>query len=156
MSSKTDVPNAGTSDTCIMRMQLDTFCMVLHLSQLIPYVGPVVSIILWATNRHKNKLIDRHGKTILNWLLSCFIYAVWLFVIFCVAVFCLFFAGIIFDGNIDSGVASAGWVLIWVITVPPLFILIILNISFPIIGAIRSMKGVVWRYPLSITFINTK
>lgn len=102
--------------------------MFLHLSQLlnviIPVAGIVVPIVLWQTQKDKIPALDAHGKMVMNFMLSCLIYAVISFVLTFVLV------GIL--GFITIG---------------------IIGIVFPIIGGIKANNGELWEYPLTIKFL---
>ncbi|MGB0937139.1 MAG: DUF4870 domain-containing protein [Colwellia sp.] len=109
-------------------MPLNTYCMMLHLSQLssiiIPGLGFILPLVMWATNKDKNEEIDKHGKVTINWLISLFIYS-----IIC-------------------------WVLVFIlIGVIGLVILALLNFVFAIIAAIKANNNELWTYPLSIKFL---
>ena len=110
-------------------MEENAFLMLMHLSQLlgfvVPFAGVVMPIVMWATTKDQSKEIDRHGKVILNWLISAFIYGV-------ISTILL----IIYIGFI-------GFIL-----------LLILTIVFAIMGGINANKGVLWKYPLSIKFLS--
>ena len=105
----------------------DTWALLLHLSQFagyaVPLAGLVVPILIWQLKKADIPTIDAHGKVVANWILSEFIYLI--------ACFLLVF---VFVG------------------IPLLFVLGVLGIVFPIIGAIKAQNGEVWRYPLSIPF----
>ncbi len=117
-----------TNDFKPWGMELNQFCMLMHLSQfssfIIPLGGLILPIIMWSTNKEKSEIIDEHGKNILNWIISSFIYAI-------VSVILMF-------------------VLIGFIAI---FAVIICSLIFTIIGAIKANDGIVYKYPLSITFI---
>lgn len=108
-------------------MPLNTYCMLLHLSQLssiiVPGLGFVLPIVMWATNKDNNEEIDRHGKVTLNWLISFVIY-------------------------------SAICVVLWIVLIGMLamFVLVIANLVFAIVAAIKANDGELWVYPLSIKF----
>ncbi|WP_413665269.1 DUF4870 domain-containing protein [Microbulbifer sp. ANSA003] len=108
-------------------MELNTFLMLLHLSQLawvvIPGAGFVLPIIMWATTRDRSQEIDKHGKMIFNWMLSLLIYSI-------ISAILIFF----------------------IIGIFGLIALAIINVIFIVIGAIRANEGQFWRYPLSIRF----
>ena len=108
-------------------IELNAFYLMFHLSQLtsmvIPGAGIVLPIIMWATNKDEFPVVDAHGRNILNWSISLLIY-----LIVCVPLLFIFI-GII-------GIA----------------VLLILNLVFVIIAAIKANDGVVWQYPLSIKF----
>ena len=109
-------------------MDLKSFCMLMHLSQLasfiIPVAGLALPIIMWATNKDKSPQVDAHGKNILNWMIT------------------LFIAYII------------GFILIFIlIGFVVLLALVVTNIIFAIIGAIKANDGVLFKYPFAIQFI---
>ena len=60
-------------------MPLNTYCMLIHLSQLtsiiVPGLGFILPIVMWAVNKDKHQDIDMHGKVTVNWLISLFIYS---------------------------------------------------------------------------------
>ena len=98
----------------------------LHLSPLlgylIPVAGLVAPVVLWQMKK-ESPLIDRHGRAVMNWILSQII---WWGIS---AVLCLVLVGI-----------------------PMLWVMGILVVVFPIIGAVRAYEGRVWSYPLCFRF----
>lgn len=66
-------------------MAENTYLMLMHISQfaswLIPFVGVIIPIIMWTTNKDNNAEVDRHGKNILNFSISYAIYSVALLII---------------------------------------------------------------------------
>ena len=112
-------------------MEDNTFLMLMHLSQLasylIPGVGLVLPIIMWATNKDKSPVIDQHGKVILNWMISSLIYAV-------VCAILIFVVIGIF------GLIALG----------------IMNLVFVILGGVKANEGTLWAYPLSIKFFTVQ
>jgi uncharacterized protein len=109
-------------------MPLNTYCMLIHLSQLtsviIPGLGFILPIIMWATNKDKNAVIDMHGKVTVNWLISLLIYSI-----------------------------VCGILIFVVIGIFGLVLLAVLNFIFAIVAAIKANDGQVWVYPLSIKFL---
>ncbi|MFT7558289.1 MAG: putative Tic20 family protein [Flavobacteriales bacterium] len=112
-------------------MDLNTFCLLMHLSQLlgfvIPFAGTIMPIVMWATNKDKNPDINLHGFIIFNWMLSSLIYAIVCFVLFFI-----------------------------VIGIPMMFVLGIVSLVFIIIGGVKANDGQYWPYPLSIDFFGVK
>lgn len=108
-------------------IELNSFLMLMHLSQLagliIPLGGLILPIVMWATNKERFPEVDRHGKVILNWVISALIYGV----------ICFFLTFII--------IGVFGYALLG-----------ILSLVFLIIGAIKANQGEFWEYPLSIKF----
>jgi uncharacterized Tic20 family protein len=102
--------------------------MLLHFSQLtnflVPLAGIVLPILIWQIKKSDSAEIDAHGKNVVNWIISAFLYSVVCLLLFFV-----------------------------VVGLPLLIILGILAIVFPIIGGIKANNGQVWKYPLTITIL---
>ena len=100
-----------------------------HLSQLLDFVtgigGFLVPLIIWLIKKDEVFDMDRHGKAILNFRISMFIY-----ILICVPAILLFGLGIL------------GFIVIGI------FYLI-----FPIINALRASNNQPPNYPLSIQFL---
>ncbi|MFT5814221.1 MAG: putative Tic20 family protein [Psychroserpens sp.] len=109
-------------------MPLNTYCMMIHLSQLtsivIPGLGFILPIVMWAMNKDKNEKIDKHGKVTINWLISLFIYSL-----------------------------VCGILVFILVGVIGLIVLALLNFIFAIIAAIKANNNQLWIYPLSIKFL---
>ncbi len=110
-------------------IDVSTFTVFMHLSQFlgifIPGAGFILPIVMWATTKDTSPVINEHGKNIINWLLSLLIYVFICYVLMLLLV---------------------GFVL--------LFILGFIFMIFVIIAAVKAGQGIVWRYPLTIKFIN--
>lgn len=105
------------------------WCMCIHLSQfaayIVPMAGIVVPIVLWQIKKDESEEIDRHGKVVVNWLITAYIYA---FVF--------------------------GLLSMVVIGIPFLVILGILGVVYPIVGALKANDGTLWPYPGSFHFLS--
>jgi len=118
----------STSQEEYWGMSEKTYCMLLHLSQfssiVAPGLGLILPIIMWATNKDKSSAIDRHGKITINWIISLTIYFI----------LCL---------------------ILWVFIVGAIgfFVLILLNLIFAVIAAVKANDGELWVYPMSIKFL---
>lgn len=59
-------------------LELNGFCTLMHLSQLtgilIPGLGFFLPIIMWVSTKNESAQTDAHGRIILNWMFSFFIY----------------------------------------------------------------------------------
>ncbi len=79
------VKYSGAYKKPLFGMTERTYLMLMHLSQfaswLIPFVGIVIPILMWTTNKDTNPEVDRHGKNILNFTISYAIYSIALFII---------------------------------------------------------------------------
>ncbi|MFV8281184.1 DUF4870 domain-containing protein [Christiangramia marina] len=103
--------------------------VITHLSQLLDLVtgigGFIVPLIIWATQKDKVAGMDMHGKMIINFQISIFIYS-----IICIPLIILFGLGII------------------------LLILVgLLALVLPILNAIKVSNGEMPYYPLTIQFL---
>src|SRR5690606_3209188 len=70
---------AGRRDFCGTSER--NYCMFLHLSQLlgvilpfIPFIGLIMPIVMWASEKDKSRAVDIHGRNVLNWQISYIIY----------------------------------------------------------------------------------
>lgn len=110
-------------------LELNTYCMLLHLSQLSNFVAPglgiVMPILMWAMNKEQSELIDRHGRVVLNWTISSAIYAL--------------ISGVLVFVLVGFALLAA---------------LAVMHLVFAILGAVKADKGYVWKYPLSIPFFS--
>jgi uncharacterized Tic20 family protein len=120
----------GTESGKLWGMEERVFCMFLHFSQLlgvilpfIPFIGVIVPVVMWASEKDKSRAVDIHGRIVLNWVISYIIYFAISLVLISI-----------------------------VIGVPLLVAVIVLNIVFAIIGGVKANSGIFWKYPLSITF----
>lgn len=106
-----------------------TWGLLIHVTQfcgyILPLAGWLVPLLLWVMKRKESRIIDLHGKVVINWLISELIY------------------GIVF-----------GFLCIIVIGIPFVIILGILMVIYPIIGAVKAGSGEVWPYPGSIRFLS--
>ncbi len=103
--------------------------VITHLSQLLDLItgfgGFIVPLILWLTQRERVEAMDEHGKSIMNFQISMFIYA-----LICIPLILLF------------GLGALG-----------LIVIAILCFIFPIINAIKASNGERPSYPLSMQII---
>lgn len=117
-------PEGATGPT---EQDVQQWAVLLHLSQLLAYVIPpiglVVPFVIWQYKKIDMPEIDAHGKVVANWILSALIYS-----------------------------AASGILCVILIGVPLLLAVLVLSIVYPVIGAVKASRGVVWRYPLSINF----
>ncbi|MBT8272124.1 MAG: DUF4870 domain-containing protein [Bacteroidia bacterium] len=112
-------------------MRVDRQLLVItHLSQLITFIigfgSLILPLILWLTNRDKVYEMDEHGKSILNFQISLFIY-----MLLCIPLILFFGLGLV--GLIGLGIVA---------------------VIFPIVNAVRTGNGESPKYPLSLSFIS--
>ncbi len=105
--------------------------VILHLSQLFDLIsgfgGLIIPFVLWITKKEEVFEMDYHGKNVINFQLSMFLYSL-------LAIPMIFFFGL-------------GYILLGVIALLILF--------FSIINAINASKGRDSHYPFSIRFIKS-
>ena len=101
-----------------------------HLSQLLDFVtgtgGFIVPLLLWLVKKDEVFDMDRHGKAILNFRISMFLY-----LLICIPFVLLF------------GLGLLGFIVIG-----------LFYIIFPIINAVRASNNQQPNYPLSIKFLS--
>lgn len=118
-----------TQNTDNQQRQANQWGLWLHFSQLlgymIPIIGLIAPIIIWQIKKSDYTVLDAHGKNVVNWIISELLYAA-----ICLPLTLIF------------------------IGVPLLIILSFFSVIFPIIGGIKANNGVVWRYPLTLRFID--
>lgn len=129
------------------------------LGYFFPFANIFVPLIIWLSNK-ESAFISKHGKIVLNFQISLFLYH-----LIGGIIFLIFFLGNIMEisrsqVNIDEIVSQnndtlfAGKVIIGItILLLYYFFLQALKIITTIIGAIRASKGESYKYPLSIRFI---
>jgi len=103
------------------------WAMFLHLSQLlhfIPLAGFIIPIVIWQVKKDELPWLDQHGKNVVNWMISEIIYFV-----------------------------ASFFLMIVLVGIPLLVAMGICAIVFPIIGGIKASSGVVWKYPMVISFL---
>ena len=47
-----------------------TLAAIMHLAQLFPVFGWIVSIVIWLSKRDEDSFIDENGKIIINWIVT--------------------------------------------------------------------------------------
>lgn len=102
--------------------------LFIHLSQLANVflfpVGIILPLVLWQTQKEKMPALDAHGKMVVNWAISSFIYII-----------------------------VSAIMVIFVVGIFMLLALMVVGVVFPIIGAIKANNGELWEYPLTIKFL---
>jgi uncharacterized Tic20 family protein len=121
-------PVSGTADE-LFGVSPRVWCTVMHMALVVWWMGGLgvfVSVVMWLISREKSQMADRHGRVVVNWLLSKMVYSL-------ISFFLTFL----------------------LIGIPMLWILAALSLIFPIFGALRASEGRLWPYPLSIEFFST-
>jgi len=112
----------------IDQRELRLWSTILHLSLLagliFPLGGFIVPVVIYLVKKDDVPGLQAHWYVVVNWLLSLLIYGVISVILILLAV---------------------GILLLWLLG--------LLALIFPIIGAIKANDGEVWPYPLSIRFV---
>lgn len=112
-----------------MKKENNQLLVFTHLSQLLDFItgigGLLVPLVLWAVNKDKIKDMDKHGRSVINFRISMFLY-----ILIAIPMIFLFGLGIL------------------VLIVIGVFYLV-----FPILNAIRANNGEEPNYPLTISFL---
>ena len=143
-----DVSPENPGETTPLRqfwgMNLNTYCMLMNLIQILPGWGQIGAILMWIMNKDNSPEIDRYGKNVTNWIISFVIY-------------------VMVASMINLGIGVIGLFLTIAFHAPFIFIghlsavftsivFIMIGLAFPIIAAVKANHGVLWKYPLSIQF----
>lgn len=104
------------------------YSSMMHIAQfggmIIPVAGLALPIIMWISGKDDSEVVDKHGKNIVNWMISVLIY--------------LAISGIL----VVIGIGLLGLIAVG-----------ILNIIFVIKGAIKANDGEIWEYPMTIKIL---
>lgn len=133
-----------------------TTAALLHLSAfakyLIPFAGIVAPLIIWQTKKHQSDYIDATGKSVINFHLSILVYS------FIIAII----IAILFLGNIinyieleraGGEIIPVNLITIGIVSLIFLGIWTIIEFILIIVGSVKANEGVIYRYPLTISFI---
>lgn len=104
------------------------FSSMLHISQfagmIVPLAGYAMPIIMWVVGRDESETVDRHGRNVINWMISFIIY---------------------FSISAILTVVGIGLFL--------MLALAIVNLIFVIKGTIKANDGIFWEYPMTIKIL---
>lgn len=123
-----DAPLPESSSGGMSESDVRQWTMFIHFSALSGMVIPLGSLIgpliLWQIKKAEAPEIDRHGRVVMNAMISYFLYSI-----------------------------GAAILILIIIGIPLLFALVVASIACPIIGGIKANDGHLWRYPLAIKFL---
>lgn len=128
-------------------MDINTFCMLMHLSQfassVLPLAGLILPLVMWLQFRKENRKIDENGKEIMNFMLTMLIAGIGF-----VFVFVLLFVGVLAgsSGNPFISISSGILFLLLAIGLAIGYLVVI------ILAAVNANKGEIGRYPMTIKF----
>jgi uncharacterized Tic20 family protein len=109
--------------------QANMWAMAIHLSLfagyfVVPVAGLIAPILIWQLKKGEFPELDAHGREVVNFIISMFIYSLICGVLTLVAVGILGF-----------------------------MVLAVVGIVYPIIGGIKASNGEFWRYPFILRLV---
>ncbi len=119
---------AASSGGPLSEHQARDWALACHLSAyaglVVPFGGLVAPIVIWAVGRERHPMIERHGREVVNFRISLYLYY------FVALILCL--------------------VLIGFVILP---FLVLADLILPALGAIKASNGQDMHYPLTIRFL---
>lgn len=112
---------------------------------LIPYVGWVAPIIMWAVGKKHSEKVLLQGKYIINWFIT--------WAIIGAIIISIWITGLLFFSIPHFTRSIAGMMGSTVGSISLLAAIEVIFIVFPIIGGVKGMKSQTWKYPLSFSFL---
>ena len=133
-----------------------TTAALLHLSAfakyLISFAGIVAPLIIWQTKKHESDYIDATGKSVINFHLSILVYSF----IIAVVIAVLFLGTIINYIELERAggdIVPVNLITIGIVSLVFLGIWTLIEFILIILGSVKANEGIIYRYPLTITFI---
>jgi uncharacterized Tic20 family protein len=132
-------------------MDINSFCMLMHLSQfassLFPLAGIIMPIVMWQQFKKDSSIIHENGKQIMNFMLTTFLVGI-VFTLGIVAMVMTLFT------NASTDQSQAAFSAMGIVTIL-IFVggFSIAYVVFIILAAIKAYNGQVGKYPLTIRFI---
>ncbi|MFL9830905.1 DUF4870 domain-containing protein [Flavobacterium sp. ST-87] len=143
-----------------------TTAAITHLSALTQYFIPfgnfIFPIIIWSSKKEQSEFIDYHGKQLLNFQLSIFIYSLILGIIAIPVLLFSLFNGVSLDALINDNdfILSQldldnliGEITFGILLLIAFFLLKVFEFFLLIIAAINASNGERYKYPITINFI---
>lgn len=141
-----DAPlGADGYDPLVDARQNSGYALALHLILFVPYIGWLITLIMWLVKKNESPLINQHGSQTTNLLISQIIYGLIALVLIAIM------AGT--AGNIRRIEDNAPVMVILVLLGLFWLIFMILTLVFIIVNAVRAGNGKPASYPLAIPFI---
>jgi len=143
-----------------------TTAAITHLSALTQYFIPfgnfIFPIIIWSSKKEQSEFIDYHGKQVLNFQLSIFIYSLILGIIAIPVLLFTIFNGVSLEALINDNdfILSQldlgnliGEITFGILLLIAFFLLKVFEFFLLIIAAINASNGERYKYPITINFI---
>lgn len=143
-----------------------TTAILLHLSVLLQYAFPlgnfIFPLVIWSVAKRDSGFIDRHGRSVINFQISLFLYTVVLALI-AIPIFAFtIFKNIPLDAigsghwHIDGPAMAdiSGVAFIAIVCLVLYGFLKIAEVLLVILGAVKASDGAEFRYPITINFLS--
>ncbi len=138
---------------------------LIHISSLSQYIIPfgnyIFPTIIWSSKKELSNFIDTHGKSVLNFQLSTFLYSIILLLI----AIPTFIYGLLNHSNFEIWFNdnhnfnaldiqnASNYLIVFIISILLFGILKFAEFILIIIGAVKASNGEEYDYPLTIKFI---
>jgi len=110
-------------------MAENSYIALMHVAQfggyILPFLGFILPVVMWMDKKDQSEAIDKHGKNIVNFMISWALY-----------------------------VAVSSLLIFMVIGIPMLVAMVVMQVTFIILAALKAANGEYWKYPLSIEFFS--
>lgn len=126
--SNFEIPNFDLKDETNQKNYVTALHLSVLLGSIVPWLGYLAPFVMWYIKKDSLPRVDRHGRVVMNWVLSSLVISV------------------------------IGWILVPLLGFGLLVLggLWVANILFSIIGAIRANDGILWNYPFSFKFFKVE
>jgi uncharacterized Tic20 family protein len=121
--------NNGSKQVC--GMTESSYMGLMNLIFLLPSFGWILSIVLYIIGRNESETVKERGKDMMNWMISNFIYGIFLFA--ATAIFIMTPWGY-------------GGIFIWVCFG-------LYSLICPLIAGIKALNGENWNYPFTLSIL---
>nr|WP_255495407.1 DUF4870 domain-containing protein [Dysgonomonas sp. 521] len=125
-------------------MKENDYLALMHVSQFAGFfiigLGFIIPIILWQIAARRSEVIDKHGRNIVNFILSLIIY------------YAVLFASCILLVSLYKEIV---YLLAFVVSALAVIFAVAI-VTLIIIAVIKASRGEFWKYPLSIQFFRYK
>lgn len=123
------------------------------LGQFVLVIGNVIiPLVIWLVLRKKNSLVDAHGKSVLNFQISLWIYGI-IAVIFILLGIGATGATTVLQFSMTSAITIFIFMILAIIAIVFLIVLFFIEVVCTIIACIKASNGESYRYPWSIRFL---
>ncbi len=117
----------------------------------IPFIGIVVTFLVWQNGRNRHPFIDEQGKASLNFQISMAIYAIGSLLLF--ALLLIPTCGMMLSGSTSANIAGTIFLVIAAIAMAFYGLYTIFLAVAAIVGSVKAHKGQSYHYPFTLQFL---